>query len=44
MGTVEQFGGFVFGAQYQQAIIVGLLLAVLFIRLLQQSRNRQAVA
>ncbi len=44
MGTIEQFGGFIFGAQYQQAIIVGLLLAVLFIRLLQQSRNRQAVA
>lgn len=44
MGAIEQFGGFIFGAQYQQAIIVGLLLAVLFIRLLQQSRNRQAVA
>ncbi len=44
MGAVEQFGGFVFGAQYQQAIIVGLLLLVLMIRLLQQSRKRQAVA
>ena len=44
MGAVEQFGGFVFGAQYQQAIIVGLLLVVLMIRLLQQSRKRQAVA
>ena len=43
MGVVEQFGGFVFGAQYQQAIIVGLLLAVLIFRLLQQRRKRQAV-
>lgn len=43
MGVVEQFGGFVFGAQYQQAIIVGLLLAVLMFRLLQQTRKRQAV-
>ena len=43
MGAIEQFGGFVFGAQFQQAIIVGLLLAVLMVRLLQQSRKRQAV-
>ena len=43
MGAVEQFGGFLFGAQFQQAIIVGLLLAVLMVRLLQQSRKRQAV-
>ena len=43
MGVVEQFGGFIFGAQYQQAIIVGLLLAVLMFRLLQQRRKRQAV-
>ena len=44
MGAVEQFGGFILGAQYQQAIIVGLLLVVLMVRLLQQSRKRQAVA
>lgn len=44
MGAIEQFGGFIFGAQYQQAIIVGLLLVVLVIRLLQQQRKRQAVA
>ena len=44
MGALEQFGGFVMGAQYQQAIIVGLLLVVLLIRLLQQSRKRLAVA
>ena len=44
MGALEQFGGFILGAQYQQALVVGLLLVVLFIRLLQQSRKRQAVA
>lgn len=44
MGALEQFGGFILGAQYQQALVVGLLLLVLFIRLLQQSRKRQAVA
>lgn len=43
MGTIEQFGGFIFGAEYQQAIIVGLLLLVLAIRLLQQQRKRQPV-
>lgn len=43
IGTVEQFGGFVFGAEYQEAIIVGILLLVLVIRLLQQQRNRQPV-
>ncbi|MEM7057524.1 MAG: branched-chain amino acid ABC transporter permease [Pseudomonadota bacterium] len=44
MGSLEQFGGFILGAQYQQALVVGLLLVVLFFRLLQQSRKRQAVA
>ena len=44
MGGLEQFGGFILGAQYQQALVVGLLLVVLMIRLLQQSRKRQAVA
>ncbi len=43
MGVVEQFGGFVLGAAYQQAIVVGLLLAVLIVRLIRQSRKRQAV-
>ena len=44
MGGLEQFGGFILGAQYQQALVVGMLLVVLLIRLLQQSRKRQAVA
>jgi branched-chain amino acid transport system permease protein len=43
MGVFEQFGGFVFGAQYQQALIVLLLLMVLATRQLQQLRVRQAV-
>ncbi len=43
MGVVEQFGGFILGAAYQQAIVVGLLLAVLVVRLFLQSRKRQIV-
>jgi branched-chain amino acid transport system permease protein len=43
MGVFEQFGGFIFGAQFQQAIIVLLLLIVLSVRQLQQLRVRQAV-
>jgi branched-chain amino acid transport system permease protein len=43
MGVFEQFGGFVFGAQYQQALIVVLLLIVLAVRQLQQLKVRQAV-
>jgi branched-chain amino acid transport system permease protein len=43
MGVFEQFGGFVFGAQYQQALIVLLLLMVLAVRQLQQLKVRQAV-
>jgi hypothetical protein len=43
MGVIEQYGGFVLGAEYQQAIIVLLLLAVLAVRQLQQRRLRQVV-
>jgi branched-chain amino acid transport system permease protein len=43
MGVIEQFGGFILGAAYQQAIVVGLLLAVLAVRLFLQSRKRQVV-
>jgi len=43
MGVIEQFGGFIIGATYQQAIVVGILLAVLVVRLIQQSRKRQVV-
>jgi branched-chain amino acid transport system permease protein len=43
MGVFEQFGGFVLGSQYQQALIVLLLLTVLAVRQLQQFSVRQAV-
>jgi branched-chain amino acid transport system permease protein len=43
MGVFEQFGGFVFGVQYQQGLIVVLLLIVLAVRQWQQLRVRQAV-
>jgi len=43
MGVFEQFGGFVLGVQYQQALIVLLLLVVLAIRQLRNLRFRQAV-
>jgi branched-chain amino acid transport system permease protein len=43
MGVFEQFGGFIMGAQFQQALIVLLLLIVLAVRQLQYLRFRQAV-
>lgn len=43
MGVFEQFGGFILGAQYQQALIVMLLLIVLAVRQLQNLRLREAV-
>jgi branched-chain amino acid transport system permease protein len=43
MGVFEQFGGFVLGAEFQQALIVLLLLMVLGTRQLQQLHFRQAV-
>lgn len=43
MGVVEQFGGFILGAEFQQAIVVGMLLLVLIIRQTMQARKRQVV-
>ena len=43
IGTLELYGGHIFGIGYQQAIAVLLLLIVLFIRLIQQRRNRQVL-
>ena len=43
MGVFEQFGGFLLGAEFQQALIVILLLGVLTYRQLQYMRFRQAV-
>ena len=43
LGVVEQFSGFVLGAEFQQATVVGLLVGVLIIRQIKQSRQRQVV-
>ncbi len=43
LGIFEQFGGFVLGAEFQQAIVVGVLVFVLLIRQIQQAMNRQVV-
>jgi branched-chain amino acid transport system permease protein len=43
LGVAEQFGGFILGAEFQQAIVVGLLIAVLVWRQIQMSWNRQVV-
>ncbi len=43
LGVAEQYGGFVFGAEMQQATVVGMLLLVLIWRQVQMSRYRQAV-
>jgi len=43
LGVAEQYSGFVLGAEFQQATVVGLLVAVLVWRQIQQSRLRQVV-
>ena len=43
LGVAEQYGGFVLGAEFQQVTVVGLLVAVLVVRQIQQRRHRQAV-
>ena len=43
LGVLEQYSGFVLGAQFQQATIVGLLLAVLIVRQLALARQRKAL-
>ena len=43
MGVFEQFGGFLLGAEFQQALIVLLLLSVLAVRQWQYLRVRQVV-
>lgn len=44
LGVLEQYSGFVLGAQFQQATIVALLLAILVWRQLLLLRHRQALA
>ncbi len=43
LGVIEQFSGFVLGAEFQQATVVGLLVLILMVRQFQQSRQRQPV-
>lgn len=43
LGIAEQYSGFVLGAEFQQATVVGLLILVLVWRQVQMSRNRQVV-
>ena len=43
LGVVELYSGFVFGAELQQFTVVGLLVVVLVLRQIQQSRHRQPV-
>jgi len=43
LGVVEQYSGFVLGAQFQQATIVGLLLAILVWRQLLLTRQRRVM-
>ena len=43
LGAAEQFSAFVFGAEFQVAAVVCMLLAVLIWRQIQSARHRQAV-
>ena len=43
LGIAEQFGGFILGAEFQQAIVVGILIAVLVWRQIQMGRQRLVV-
>ena len=43
LGVAEFYSGFVLGAELQQFTVVGLLVLVLGLRQIQQSRHRQAV-
>jgi branched-chain amino acid transport system permease protein len=43
LGFAEQYSGFILGAQFQQATVVGLLVIVLVVRQIQQARHRRAV-
>jgi hypothetical protein len=43
LGVAEFYSGFIFGAELQQFTVVGLLVVVLGLRQIQQSRHRQAV-
>ena len=44
LGVIEQYSGFVLGAQFQQATIVALLLLILMFKQMMLLRHRQALA
>lgn len=43
LGMAEQYSGFVLGAEFQQATVVGLLVVVLVVRMVQYARHREVV-
>lgn len=43
LGVIEQYSGFVLGAQFQQATVVGLLLLILMFKQLALLRHRQVL-
>jgi len=43
LGLAEQYSGFVIGAEFQQATVVGLLVVVLVWRMIQLAKHRQVV-
>jgi branched-chain amino acid transport system permease protein len=43
LGMAEQYSGFLLGAQFQQATVVGLLVLVLVFKQIQQGQHRRAV-
>jgi branched-chain amino acid transport system permease protein len=43
LGVLEQYSGFVFGAQFQQATVVSLLIVILVFRQLSLLRDRRAL-
>ena len=43
LGVMEQYSGFILGAQFQQATVVGLLVLVLIWRQIEMRRHRQVV-
>jgi branched-chain amino acid transport system permease protein len=43
LGLAEQYSGFVFGAEFQQATVVSLLVLILIVRQIEQARHRQVV-
>jgi branched-chain amino acid transport system permease protein len=43
LGAIEQYSGFILGAQFQQATVVGLLVMILVWKQMLLMRHRQAL-